>query len=89
MKAAMVCDYSLMANPSRRAVSGDELVVRRFAKVVRSVLKDMPPLSVRWCGHRRLLIPEHRAVDGFAGVADELPPVEEVPRRQSSHAKDF
>jgi len=30
MKAAIVCDYSLMAVPSRLAVSGDELVVRRF-----------------------------------------------------------
>ena len=30
MRAAMMCDYSLMAFPSRLAVAGDELVVRRF-----------------------------------------------------------
>ena len=30
MRAAIMCDYSLMAFQSRLAVAGDELVVRRF-----------------------------------------------------------
>ena len=30
MRAAIMCDYSLVAFPSRLAVAGDELVVRRF-----------------------------------------------------------
>jgi hypothetical protein len=29
-KATTMCDYSLMANPNRLAVSGDELIVHRF-----------------------------------------------------------
>ena len=62
-----MCDYSLMAIPSRLAVSGDELVVRRFdtKSLGLAAAFDVRPAQVRrnstnegfWAGLRTLFHP--------------------------------